>query len=45
VISSWLRATKFHHMDTGASNGSPPSSSARVGSVAATATSARPAPR
>ena len=30
VISSWVRATKFHHISTGSSNGTPPTRTARV---------------
>jgi hypothetical protein len=45
VISSRVRATKFHHMRTGASNGSPPISRARVSARADSASSSRPSPR
>ena len=43
--SSWLRATKFHHMTIGSGNGTPPSSSTRASPAARRASSARPGAR
>src|SRR5919202_190409 len=45
AISSPERPTKFHHMTIRSSNGSPPSSSSRVGPAARTRTVRRPVPR
>ena len=45
AISSRVRATKFHHIRMGSSNGSPPRSRTRAGSVADSSTWSRPRPR
>ena len=43
--SSWVRATKFHHITIGSGNGTPPSSRARAGPGALNVTSWRPGGR
>src|SRR5581483_4897044 len=44
TISSFVRATKFHHMRTGSGNGVPPMSRARAGPPPATSSPSSPPP-